>query len=53
MKQVKIFDIEQASSALNKAKVARIQLGIGTSESGVRFRCTTTRVYGTITTIIF
>ncbi|GAA0882758.1 hypothetical protein GCM10009120_13550 [Sphingobacterium siyangense subsp. cladoniae] len=36
-------DIEQASSALVKAKVARIQLGIGTSDIHIKHKFTTTR----------
>ncbi|WP_426791191.1 2-isopropylmalate synthase [Sphingobacterium sp. WOUb80] len=36
-------DIEQASSALSKAKVARIQLGIGTSDIHIKYKFNTTR----------
>ncbi|MCS4167959.1 MULTISPECIES: 2-isopropylmalate synthase [Sphingobacterium] len=36
-------DIEQASSALVKAKVARIQLGIGTSDIHIKHKFNTTR----------
>ncbi|WP_104381299.1 2-isopropylmalate synthase [Sphingobacterium sp. HMA12] len=36
-------DIEQASSALGKAKVARIQLGIGTSDIHIKYKFNTTR----------
>ncbi len=36
-------DIEQASLALGKAKVARIQLGIGTSDIHIKYKFNTTR----------